>query len=134
MPKEYDLICDLIEVYRNNPCLWKKKDLDFKNKFKKDAALEECLHMYKTYDPNATIELVKRKLNTLKKGFQTEYTKVQKSGISGSGVGDVYVPKLWYYELMLFLRASPEASHFSSIAYEETIDDTEEYLDEVSKY
>uniref|UniRef100_A0A182SD53 Uncharacterized protein n=1 Tax=Anopheles maculatus TaxID=74869 RepID=A0A182SD53_9DIPT len=31
---------------------------------------------------------------------------------------------------MLFLRASPEASHFSNIAYEETIDDTEEYLDE----
>lgn len=60
----------------------------------------------------ATIDTVKSKINTIRCTFKKENLKVKSSQISGSGTNDIYVPKLWYYDLLQFFtdREVPRAS------------------------
>ncbi|KAH9645935.1 hypothetical protein HF086_011397 [Spodoptera exigua] len=52
---------------------------------------------------DATIENVKKKINSLRAGFRKEHKKVQDRKKTGSGTDQVYVPKLWYYSQLEFL-------------------------------
>ncbi|XP_041969576.1 uncharacterized protein LOC121726319 isoform X2 [Aricia agestis] len=54
----------------------------------------------KEYDPNATRETVRRKINTLRTNRRKEMNKIKNSIESGGGV---HQPNLWYYHLLDFL-------------------------------
>ncbi|KAK4882653.1 hypothetical protein RN001_005972 [Aquatica leii] len=54
--------------------------------------------------PDARIEDVKKKINSLRSCFRKEYKKVINSKRSGTGTEDVYKPTLWYFDLLLFLK------------------------------
>lgn len=84
----------------------------------------------KEVDSKATIDTVKSKINTIRCTFKKELIKVKSSQKSGSGVDEIYVPKLWYYNLLQFLtdQEEPRASR-SNIS----IDDEETITDDVSK-
>lgn len=67
------------------------------------AAYENILEKMKKVDSKATIDIVKSKINTIRCTFEKELSKLKSSQKSGSGVDDIYVPKLWYYNLFPFL-------------------------------
>ncbi|CAJ0922608.1 unnamed protein product [Ranitomeya imitator] len=80
---EQDCVRALIEMYRSLPCLWKIKSADYSNRYKKKDAYEKL---------------------ALRTVYKKELNKVEKSLKSGAGTDDVYVPKLWYYDLLAFTR------------------------------
>nr|CAD7569859.1 unnamed protein product [Timema californicum] len=58
-----------------------------------------------TKDPSANVDYVKSKINNLRSAFRKELKKIKKRNKgTGSGPQDVYVPKLWYFDLLGFLR------------------------------
>ncbi|XP_035918698.1 uncharacterized protein LOC118516980 [Anopheles stephensi] len=135
MPKDFNLISDLIEAYKNYPCLWDKSNANFKNLHVKQTAYGELLEVVQLHAPDASIDSVKKKILNLKKSFQVEQNKILKSARSGAGSGEVYVPKLWYYEQMLFLKDSSEAPRVSSMDsdFEEEIIE-EEIIDSIPNH
>ncbi|CAJ0955474.1 unnamed protein product [Ranitomeya imitator] len=98
---EQDCVRALIEMYRSLPCLWKIKSADYSNRYKKKDAYEKLVAIYKEHHPTETVdEHIVRSPHSLQK----ELNKVEKSLKSGAGTDDVYVPKLWYYDLLAFTR------------------------------
>ncbi|XP_046662830.1 uncharacterized protein LOC124355716 [Homalodisca vitripennis] len=53
---------------------------------------------------NATIDLLKKKIENLKCSFRRELRKVRASETTGAGSSQIYTPRLWFYELMSFLE------------------------------
>ena len=97
-----NFVTEFIELYRLLPCLWKVKSSDYFNKAKKQAAYEELLEVCKKIDKNADVDFVKAKIPSFRGSFRKELRKVRASKRSGAGEEEVYVPKLWYYDLLLF--------------------------------
>ncbi|KAK4886555.1 hypothetical protein RN001_002826 [Aquatica leii] len=97
-------IQEFIELYRDYPCLWKVKCKDYSDKNKKNDAYKILLTKLQELEPDARIEDVKKKINSLRSCFRKEYKKVINSKRSGTGTEDVYKPTLWYFDLLLFLK------------------------------
>ncbi|XP_069606619.1 uncharacterized protein [Ranitomeya imitator] len=93
-------------MYRSLPCLWKIKFADYSNRYKKKAANEKLVALYKQHRPTETVDknIVRKKIQALHTVYKKELNKVEKSVKSGAGTDDVYVPKLWYYDLLAFTR------------------------------
>lgn len=123
-------LIEFIELYKNEPCLWHNKSKEYHDREMKLEAYKNLLEKIKEVDSKATIDTVKSKINTIRCTFKKELIKVKSSQKSGSGVDDIYVPKLWYYNLLQFLtdQEEPRASR-SNIG----IDDEETITDDVSK-
>ncbi|XP_073411733.1 uncharacterized protein [Dendrobates tinctorius] len=101
-----EFIRELIEMYRSLPCLWKIKSADYNNKYKKKEAYEKLVALFKQHNPSDTVDetVVKKKIQCLRTVYKKALNKVEKSTKSGAGTEEVYVPKLWYYDLMAFTR------------------------------
>ncbi|KAL4126615.1 hypothetical protein QTP88_010827 [Uroleucon formosanum] len=79
-------LTEFIEIYKNETCLWQNKK------------------KLKEVDPKAIIDTVKSKINTIRCTFKKEFGKVKALQKSGSGVDKIYIPKLWYYDSLQFLK------------------------------
>ncbi|CAJ0931711.1 unnamed protein product [Ranitomeya imitator] len=103
---DQDCVRTLIDMYRSLPCLWKIKSADYSNCYKKKAAYEKLVAIYKEHHPTETVDenIVRKKIQALRTVYKKEVNKVKKSMKSGAGTDDVYVPKLWYYDLLAFIR------------------------------
>ncbi|CAG4987145.1 unnamed protein product [Colias eurytheme] len=115
-----NLIIRFIALYKESPCLWDKKTVSYKNKKKRDEAIARLTELVRKYDPTATKVHVLRKIESMRACVRREHRKVQAS-ISRCD-DDVYVPHLWYYNLLSF-----------AFSDETDADDTKmkiEYLDE----
>ncbi|XP_030385737.1 uncharacterized protein LOC115632647 [Scaptodrosophila lebanonensis] len=102
------------QLYGQLPELWKIEYRHKKNKEgKREAAYEKLLQLYKTIDPNATIDVMKRKINGVRTCFNRELRKVEESERTSSKTGHVRVPNLWYFDALSFLREAhlPERRH-----------------------
>ncbi|CAJ0956632.1 unnamed protein product, partial [Ranitomeya imitator] len=88
------------------PCLWKIKSADYSNRYKKKAAYKKLVALYKQHHPTEAVDenIVRKKIQALRTVYKKEVNKVEKSVNSGAGTDDVYVPKLWYYDLLAFTR------------------------------
>ncbi|KAM4027218.1 uncharacterized protein ACNLHF_023035 [Anomaloglossus baeobatrachus] len=93
-------------MYRCLPCLWKIKSADYSNRYKKRDAYLKLVDLVKKYNPTETVgeTVVKKKIQALRTVFKRELNKVEHSSKSGAGTEELYVPKLWYYDLMSFTR------------------------------
>nr|CAI5829191.1 unnamed protein product [Callosobruchus analis] len=89
------------ESYREQVCLWDVKSKDYSNKQKRNASYEMLLQKLKEINPQATIEILKKKINNMRTAFRRELKKVQSSKGTGQR-GDTYQPTLWYFDLLLF--------------------------------
>ncbi|KAK4316839.1 hypothetical protein Pmani_012039 [Petrolisthes manimaculis] len=45
-----------------------------------------------------------KKINAMRSSFRKEVKKVTSSRRSGAAADDIYLPRLWYYNLLLFLQ------------------------------
>ncbi|CAH1105509.1 unnamed protein product [Psylliodes chrysocephalus] len=68
------------------------------------AAYNVLVEKFKEQDNNATIKIVKAKINNLRSGNNKERKKVKGATKSGAGSGNIYEPSLWYYDLFMFLN------------------------------
>ncbi|XP_073493849.1 uncharacterized protein [Phyllobates terribilis] len=96
----------MIDLYRSLPCLWQIKSTDYCNREKKREAYQQLIALFKRHGPNEKVdeELVKRKIQSLRTVYKKELNRVEKSKKSGTGTDEVYVPTLWYYDLLAFTR------------------------------
>jgi hypothetical protein len=63
-------------------------------------------------------ETVVKKTYNLRSAFRKEHKKVIKSQVSGAGAEEMYVPRLRYYNQLLFL-CDQEAPHSSTSSMQE---------------
>ncbi|XP_050388583.1 uncharacterized protein LOC126807798 [Patella vulgata] len=97
-------LLEFIETYKSLPALWKIKSDEYSNRDKKADAYKVLLHKYNEQFPGATLEDMKKKLNALRTNFRSELRKMERSAKSGAGTEDLYIPSLWHFEALLFLR------------------------------
>jgi hypothetical protein len=57
---------------------------------------------HKHYDPRATKDSVRSKINNSRSTFRKELKEVTESKRSGASADDFYAPKLWYFDSLLF--------------------------------
>ena len=95
---------EFIDIYRQNPCLWKVKSKEYSDRNLKNSAYEKLVTKLKEKDENGNRDSVVKKINTLRSSFRKECKKVSASMKSGAAADAVYRPCLWYYELLLFLQ------------------------------
>ncbi|XP_047521445.1 uncharacterized protein LOC125060524 [Pieris napi] len=128
MSSDRDFVIQFIYKFRDLTCLWDVTDINYRNKRKRDAALEVLLTFYKTKLPNATIDTVKKKLQALRASFRKEFNKVKASMQLGAGTDDIHVPKLWYYDQLIFLKhtETPRAASSIHSILVDPFEDTEE--------
>ncbi|CAH0562766.1 unnamed protein product [Brassicogethes aeneus] len=98
-----DFLTEFIELYRSLPCLWKVKSKEYSDRTKKDKAYEAMVAKLQEIDANANRETVKKKIDSMRGCFRKEMKKMKQSTKSGAGSEDICKPRLWYYNLLLFL-------------------------------
>ena len=97
------LTLQLIELYRDHPCLYQIKSDAYKDRNKKSKAYAELLANIKIVNPMCSLEILKKKLNTLRSQYRKELKLMNASRKSGAGTDEVYVPKLWCFNELRFL-------------------------------
>lgn len=100
----HDFIIQFINAFRDCPCLWQTKTSEYKNKANRLAAYNKLVDIAKKYEPNSDITDIKKKIQSLRASHRKERNKVKASMRTGSGVEDLYQPKLWYYKELEFLN------------------------------
>ncbi|XP_050310452.1 uncharacterized protein LOC126746316 [Anthonomus grandis grandis] len=104
MSKEKECLREFIELYKSFPCLWKVKSKEYSDRNAKNQPYEILIEKLQTFNPEANRENVGKKINSLRTTYKKELKKVLDSERSGAGEEDIYVPHLWYYDMMNFIR------------------------------
>lgn len=102
--KHEEILKEFIELYRARPCLWKIKSKDYSNKILKEDAYGALIEKLKEINEEAQKDDVIKKINSLRSCFRKEFKRMMDSKKSGASSDDIYKPKLWYFELLLFLK------------------------------
>ena len=90
-----------IEIFKSEECLWMVNSKDYMNKIKRDEAYTYLVDFVKTFDENANKDTVIKKLANLRTVFKRELKKMELSGV---GTEEIYEPKLWYFQNLMFLK------------------------------
>lgn len=101
--KRNQVIEEFIEIYRQEPCLWRVKSKEYHDRKKRDASYAKLLLKLKELEPDATRKSVVAKINSLRSNVRKEKKKRDMSIKSGASADNVYVSKLWYLDLFDFL-------------------------------
>ncbi|KAF5301029.1 hypothetical protein FQR65_LT09012 [Abscondita terminalis] len=96
-------LLEFIELYRQFPCLWRVKSVEYRDRNKKREAYDILIEKYKEIDTNATQQIVKNKIDSLRGAFRKELKRMKESRRSGAGSEEIYQPHLWYFEHLTFL-------------------------------
>ncbi|KAI5734707.1 hypothetical protein M8J77_009713 [Diaphorina citri] len=127
-------LTEFIELYKSLPCLWKIKSKDYVDRNKKNAAYDLMVEKLREVDPEATRDVVTKKINSLRSSYRKERKKVLDS-LSDPNTVDVHVPSLWYYELLTSFLADQDnyslpGSHMDDLFSENAETHTEVVLTE----
>ena len=124
---------EFIHSYRSLPELWKVKSDVYKNRNLKDAGYDKLVEKLREIEEDADRDMVRKKINGLRTAYRRELKKITDSTKSGIGTDDVYVPSLWYFDDLHFLR-----HHEFQVAGKSTMEDEPEQEDKetspVSQY
>ncbi|XP_069358749.1 uncharacterized protein [Maniola hyperantus] len=107
MPKERDILINIIEHYKDMPFLWDTNDLNYRNRNVRNEGYQVLFNLYKTFDEDATLKILKKKIDNLRSNYLRESKKVRESKHTGNE--DVYVPTIWYYDIFSFLDSTTES-------------------------
>ena len=125
-------VTGLLTLYRRMPSLWKVKSDDYLNRNLKKKCYDELIAYCKQIFPHADKDFVSKKIQKLRGSFRKEFRRVEASTRSGKGADDVYVPSLWYYDLLSFTKDQDTPSASISNIEQETslLDEAEARRDE----
>ncbi|XP_061715976.1 uncharacterized protein LOC133524138 [Cydia pomonella] len=128
---------EFLDLYRENACLWDIQSSSYMRRDLRNASYKILLEKYREIEPNATLDMVKRKIDIFRTGYRREIKKINKSRLNSTSDYE-YKPTLWYFDKMTFLDYQEDASDIKD-SYEsddqqaiEYIDIPEEYPDEES--
>lgn len=94
----------VLDLLKNEECLWNTKSPSYRNKNVRDKALERMAKRLNLQ--GVTPEDVKLKIKSIRTRYSSELGKVILSEKSGVGPNDVYRPKLfWFSQADMFLRS-----------------------------
>ncbi|XP_049939469.1 uncharacterized protein LOC126416045 isoform X2 [Schistocerca serialis cubense] len=100
---EKEFLLQFISLYREFPELWKIGSEGYRDKKKRALAINKIAEVLRLSQPYITREDVKRKINIVRTTYNRESNKIRKSKQSASSPGEIYVPKLWYFNELSFL-------------------------------
>lgn len=123
-----------IDELKSFPQLWKVGCEEYKNRHLKNEAYTALMLTLREVDPEATIDTVKKKIANFRNAYRRELKKVKKSEKLSSGADDMYVPSLWYFSDMSFLRDQEEQSDDVSISMLDDDSDKEVSLNRLDNY
>ncbi|XP_022162352.1 uncharacterized protein LOC111028123 [Myzus persicae] len=121
MDQDKSFITEFHEVYRRHPALWNTKSDLSKNKHLKKLGIEDLIKLCQGKCNGADEAFVKGKINNLRTAYRRELNKVRLSKSTGSSADDIYVPSLWYFDLMAFTaeyevgRKDPKKAHIYNV-------------------
>uniref|UniRef100_A0A1I8N9X6 MADF domain-containing protein n=1 Tax=Musca domestica TaxID=7370 RepID=A0A1I8N9X6_MUSDO len=133
---------EFIELYKSLPELWRRSSDEYSNGHLKKKAYEVLVEKYKEIDANANVFAVKRKINNIRTCFRRELSRVKRSEQMAMSPSDIYIPRLWYYKNLDFLKEEEEEVRVmtkpeTSLANDKTIiayDDDDDDDEEISRY
>ncbi|KAF5293220.1 hypothetical protein FQA39_LY13688 [Lamprigera yunnana] len=113
-------VCELIELYRDRPVLWDCRLKEYKDRNKKQDALQEIADTF-VVDK----QVVEKKIKNVVCHFLREIKRERDSSKSGAGNSDVYKSKWFCFNNMLFLkdRNTPKETTDTITQDEHTNDD-----------
>ncbi|KAL1459548.1 hypothetical protein WDU94_011517 [Cyamophila willieti] len=88
-----------IKKYQSLTCLWNVKSPDYSNNAARQNSWEELTDYCRTLFPNADMMWVKKKVQNMRGSIRKELRK-----INNKRTGDGYKPKLWYFDLLSFVK------------------------------
>lgn len=91
---------EFIAIYESETCIWQVKSKYYHDRIKKDAAYSRLIEKLKAIEPNASKDIVIKKINNLRSAYRKEIKKIKASIRSGAAGDSVYQPKLWYFNLL----------------------------------
>lgn len=94
---EKEVMEEFISCYQHFTALWDNSSMDYLSKKKKEPGYQELLKILKRVNRDASVQDVKRKINSLRCCYRREIKKIQLS--YGS-----YEPRLWWFHMMDFLK------------------------------
>ncbi|KAF5299150.1 hypothetical protein FQA39_LY02323 [Lamprigera yunnana] len=92
-------VCELIELYRDRPVLWDCRLKEYKDRNKKQDALQEIADTF-----GVDKQVVEKKIKNVVCHFLREIKRERDSSKSGAGNSDVYKSKWFCFNNMLFLK------------------------------
>ncbi|XP_064554893.1 uncharacterized protein LOC135439943 isoform X1 [Drosophila montana] len=94
---EKEVMEEFISCYRHFTALWDNASIDYLSKKKKAPGYQELLKILRRVNREASVQDVKRKINSLRCCYRREIRKIQSSY-------DGYEPRLWWFHMMDFLK------------------------------
>lgn len=89
-----------IQTYRDMPVLWDTSLRDYTNREKRAEAYQRLVPIYHYLKRDATVEDVKKKINTLRTNYRKELKVVE----SAMRTGSLHTPRCWTFQELDFLR------------------------------
>ncbi|EDV40686.1 uncharacterized protein Dana_GF23799 [Drosophila ananassae] len=121
-----------IQTYRDLPVLWDTSLRDYTNREKRAEAYLRLVPIYHYLKRDATVEDVKKKINTLRTNYRKELKVVE----SAMRAGSLHSPRCWTFQELDFLRNSekflavnPAFKNEPSFAFNETSSCTTAFLE-----
>ena len=117
---------EFINLYKSLECLWKVKSASYSDKDLKAEAYQKLVDHMRKVDPEADKELVSRKINNLRSGYKKELAKIIRSG-------NIYTPKLWYFNHLSFLYNQEKTNPLAD-EYEENTESSSQVRYDITYY
>lgn len=86
-----------IKKYQSLVCLWNVKCPDYSNNTARQNSWENLTDFCRSLFPNADVLWVKKKVANMRGSIRKELKKIKQAP-------DVYKPRLWYFDLLSFIR------------------------------
>ncbi|KRF94181.1 transcription factor mef2A isoform X1 [Drosophila mojavensis] len=124
---EKEVMEEFISCYRHFTALWDNTSIDYLSKKKKAPGYQELLKILRRVNREASVQDVKRKINSLRCCYRREIRKIQ-SSYNG------YEPRLWWFHLMDFLKPVLNLNFETTSRIKHEIKGLDDSLDEASMH
>ena len=94
----------LIDLYREEPCLWNTTTVEYRNRHRKATALQIIAKHMNNSGCSFSGEEVRKQIDTLRNQYRREQRHLQQSVKSGAAADDVDMPCPWCYDALSFLN------------------------------
>lgn len=99
---------DFVELYKSYPCLWDVRQKEYSNKTVRNSAYEVLINKCKEICKEANKTFVCKRIANMRTSFRRELKKIRDSKRAGCSKEDIYIPSLWYFDMLLFLLDGEE--------------------------
>ncbi|XP_047991486.1 uncharacterized protein LOC125230391 [Leguminivora glycinivorella] len=123
---------EFLDIYRENTCLWDVHSSLYMRRDLRNASYNVLLEKYREIDPDATLDMVKKKIDTFRTGYRREVKKMEECSLN-SPPDFEYKPTLWYFDKMTFLDYQGDNSDVKD-SYESDDQQGVEYIDIPDEY